>query len=156
MVNWAVHPWRWRRCHRHCTQTSRVFPFSGCATEPVSLCSPWPFTPHTSGWSPCAPTPPIRVRTDYKGKNRRTTPQILCVFKAGELGLWIGCSEKRNVIPPPPDQRRTSVLFSVGQCLWKGFPFALWKQKDGENGQQSQRRVDHVMQEVAVVITQIH
>lgn len=83
-------------------------------------------------------------------------PQILRVVKAGQLGLWIGSSEKRNVIPPPSDQRRTSVLFSVGQCLWKGFPLALWKQQDGKNRQQSQRRVDHVMQEVAVVITQIH
>ncbi len=137
-------------CLCHCALTS-VCVLCGHASVP--------FTPHTSWRSPCATTPPTRVRNDYKYRIIRTGLRgQSSVFAVEEwrLGLWVWRSQKRNVIPTSSDQRRTAVLFSIHQRLWKGFAFALREKQDGENRQQGQRRVDHMVQKVAVVITQIH
>lgn len=82
-----------------------------------------------------------------------------CGSPVGEvqrLGLWVWSGQKRNVISPVPDQRWPPVLFSVRQSLWKGFAFAFWEEQDGEDSQQGERRVNHMVQKVAVVVTQIH
>lgn len=74
----------------------------------------------------------------------------------GPLGLRVGCRKQRHVVPPPPAQRGASVLLPVGQRLRQRLPLAFWQQQDGQHGQQGQRRVDHVVQEVAVVVPQVH
>lgn len=74
----------------------------------------------------------------------------------GLLGLWIGRGEQRHVIPPPPAQRGPPVLLPVGQRLGQRLPLALGQQQDGQHSQQGQRRVDHVVQEVAIVVPQVH
>lgn len=78
------------------------------------------------------------------------------VFVQRRLGLWIWCGKQRNVVPPLPAQRRAPVLLTISQCLWQGLPFALWEQQNGQNSQQGKRRVDYMVQEVAVVVAQVH
>lgn len=72
------------------------------------------------------------------------------------LGLWVGGRQQRHIVPSPPAQRGASVLLTVGQRLGQWLPLALGQQQDGQHGQQSQRGVDDVVQEVAVVVSQVH
>ena len=74
----------------------------------------------------------------------------------GCLGLRVGCGQQGHVVSSPPAQRGAPVLLAVGQRLGKGLPLALWQQQDREHGQQGQGGVDHVVQEVAVVVAQVH
>ncbi len=97
----------------------------------------------------------MTTNTGLLGQDSKVSPSVFAV-EEWRLGLWVWRSQKRNVIPTSSDQRRTAVLFSIHQRLWKGFAFALREKQDGENRQQGQRRVDHMVQKVAVVITQIH
>lgn len=78
----------------------------------------------------------------------------MCVQR--RLGFWIWCGKQRNVVPPLPAQWRAPVLLTISQCLWQGLPFAFWEQQDGQNSQQGKRRVDYMVQEVAVVVAQVH
>lgn len=72
------------------------------------------------------------------------------------LGLWVGSGQQRHIVPPPPSQWGASVLLPIGQRLGQRLPLALGQQQDGQHGQQCQRRVDHVVQEVTVVVPQVH
>lgn len=78
-----------------------------------------------------------------------------CIFQS-PLGLWVGGSEQRHVVPPPPAQWGAPVLLPVGQRLGQRLPLALWQQQNGQHGQQGQGWVDHVVQEVAVMVPQVH
>lgn len=72
------------------------------------------------------------------------------------LGLGVGRGQQGHIVPPPPAQRGAPVLLPVGQRLGQRLPLALRQQQDGEHGQQGQGGVDHVVQEVAVVVPQVH
>lgn len=72
------------------------------------------------------------------------------------LSLWVGCCQERHIVPPPPPQRWASVLLAVAQRLWQRFPLALGKQQYGQHGQQGQRGIDYMVEEVAVVVPQVH
>lgn len=74
----------------------------------------------------------------------------------GPLGLWVGRGQQRHIVPPPPAQRGASVLLPVGQRLGQRLPLALRQQQDGQHSQQGKRGVDHVVQEVAIMVSQVN
>lgn len=82
--------------------------------------------------------------------------ELSFLLMLGPLGLWVGCGQQRHIVPPPPAQWGAFVLLPVSQRLGQRLPLALGKQQDGQHGQQSQGGVDNVVQEVAVVVPQIH
>lgn len=81
---------------------------------------------------------------------------VCSLAPSSPLCLRVGRGQERDVVPPPPAQRGAAVLLPVSQRLGQRLPLALGQQQDGEHGQQCQRRVDHVVQEVAVVVPQVH
>lgn len=88
----------------------------------------------------------------------RLRQRTTCAVAAPQApsGLRVRGGQQRHIVPPPPAQRRPPVLLPVGQRLGQRLPFALGQEQDGEHGQQCQRGVDDVMQEVAVVVSQVH
>lgn len=91
------------------------------------------------------------MRSMAEVKHQSTVPPHLS-WKS-PLGLWVGRGQQRHIVPPPPPaQRGAPALLPVRQALGQRLPLALGQQQDGQHGQQSQTRVDHVVQEVAIVI----
>lgn len=54
------------------------------------------------------------------------------------------------------EERRTPLPLSVFQRVRQRFVFALWQQHDAQDGENSEGGEDHVMQEIAAVILQLH
>ncbi len=71
-------------------------------------------------------------------------------------GLRVRRGQQRHIVSPPPAQRGASVLLPISQRLGQRLPLALGQQQDRQHGQQGQRGVDHMVQEVTVVVPQVH
>lgn len=57
---------------------------------------------------------------------------------------------------PRMEQGLTGEGFSVGEALWQGLSPWLWQQQQADDAQQRAAGEDHVMQEVALLVVQLH
>ncbi|KAG9347858.1 hypothetical protein JZ751_003874 [Albula glossodonta] len=82
----------------------------------------------------------------------------LCCMDVAKLWRMAVAEERGrgHVVPPPAAQWGASVLLPISQCLGEGLPLALGQKQDGQHGQQGQGRVNHMVEEVAIVIPQVH
>lgn len=74
------------------------------------------------------------------------------------LGAVRLCAQQGWVVPvhAREEERRTPLPLSVFQGVRQRFVFALWQQHDAQDGENSKGGEDHVMQEIAAVILQLH